>query len=450
MKTVIRILDMLPTQVGFIFFWLWSLYDEYRGAPIVTSLMDVDMYKLTMMQAIWKKKPRARVKYRFNNRDKGNRLPKTIRFADLERELRSVVGKKFSRSDIEYLRTLRDKSGRRIFRDEFLDFLLGFEMPGFTLGIEGEEFLIEAQGLWSNSILWETIVMSIVSELYSRQIRRERGLSLLTVWISGDKRLSEKISKLQEFMRIIFSDFGTRRRFSKHWQMYAIWRMKREIPEQFHSTSNLWMAKTLGVTPVGSMAHEMFMVYAALMGETDEGLRSSHNKVLQDWWEVYGAGLSIALTDTFTTDFFFEDFTTEQAKSWWGYRQDSGDPFEFGKRLIAFLRDNGVEPSGSNEESRMCLFSDGLDLDTIIKLHLEFRDLISDRYGWGTGLMNDMGIDGVTFSLRIVMKAVAAFNEALDAWVGTVKLSDTKGKYTGSSENIDRHKRVFVGEKLTV
>ncbi len=183
-----------------------------------------------------------------------------------------------------------------------------------------------------------------------------------------------------------------------------------------------------GLLPMGTSAHELFMVMACIMGERDEDIRASHNKVLQDWWDEYNWGLSIALTDTFGTDFFFRDMTYEQAKNWKGLRHDSGDPIDFGERAIKFYKDKGIDP-----REKILIFSDGLDVQTILKISEHFKSRIKVTFGWGTNLTNDLGFK----ALPIVIKVSEANGKP------TVKLTDNLAKAMGRKEDIERYKRIF-------
>jgi nicotinate phosphoribosyltransferase len=183
-----------------------------------------------------------------------------------------------------------------------------------------------------------------------------------------------------------------------------------------------------GLLPIGTLAHEMYMVMAGLMADRDDSLRASHNRVLQEWWEEYGWGLSIALTDTYGSAFFFRDMTAAQAHAWKGLRQDSGDPMAFGEHALAFYEQHGVDP-----RNKLLVFSDGLDLGTILKLADHFAGRIQVTFGWGTNLTNDLGFE----ALSLVIKVVEANGQR------TVKLSDNLAKATGEAQDVARYKRVF-------
>jgi nicotinate phosphoribosyltransferase len=223
-------------------------------------------------------------------------------------------------------------------------------------------------------------------------------------------------------------EFGTRRRFDRETQVNVVRWMDDWRGFPLAGTSNVALAKRFGIAPIGTMAHEMFMVYSGIHHGSDEQIRSSHNKVLQTWWNEYGVHLSIALTDTYGSEFFFKDMTADQARNWRGLRQDSGDPFAFGERAIEFYAGHGIDPA-----DKLVVFSDGLDVDRIIRLHRHFAGRIKTAFGWGTDLTNDRGYK----PLSLVVKAVKSCGHP------TVKLSDNLAKATGPAEEVERYKRIF-------
>jgi nicotinate phosphoribosyltransferase len=183
-----------------------------------------------------------------------------------------------------------------------------------------------------------------------------------------------------------------------------------------------------GLMPMGTSAHEMFMVLAGLSDQSDDAIRNSHQDFLNLWWDQYGYGLSIALTDTFGSEFFFKDMTSWQAAQWKGLRHDSGNPYVFGENTINFYKSKGVDP-----KEKMIVFSDGLDVDKIVHLADFFNGKIKTSFGWGTNLTNDLGLG----ALSLVVKPVAANGVPL------VKLSDNLAKAMGDPATVERYKRVF-------
>jgi len=302
-------------------------------------------------------------------------------------------------------------------------------LPEYELEYRQGKIHLEFPGAWSKQTYWETIALSIVNELnYRNQLKQMTRLEKDAMYAYGVTRLKEKIRQLREYPELPFSDFGTRRRFSREWQKYVVSIMASELPMQFKGTSNTKLAMDLGLMPMGTSAHEMDMGYSGIYHDSDDDIRNSHGKFLQDWRGMYGHGLSIVLTDTYGTVFFFLDLSREEAEHDKGLRQDSGDPFEFGDKAIKFYQGQGIDP-----RKKMIVFSDGLDVPKMINLHICFHGKIIDTYGWGTDLTNDLGL----MPLSLVVKLVMANGH------GTVKLSDNLNKATGEPEDIKRFKRIF-------
>lgn len=403
--------------------------------PIISSLLDMDFYKFTMGQVVWKHFTDMPVAYGFRNR---TGKPLRIAEVDLRRELDFVRRLRFTTSDLHYLRGTNEYSDR-MFSEEYLTFLRTLQLPDYDLTFDRDgNFELIFRGTWANAIYWETLALSIVNELHSRAMMRDKtsfGHELTSA--VGVTRLASKLEVLRRHPDVTFTDFGTRRRFSRAWHDNVVMVLAEELPSsQFRGTSNVWLAMKHGLTPMGTSAHEMFMIMAGiaqskakmLNQNVEVEIRKSHGSVLDLWWKEYGHGLSIALTDTFGTDFFFSDMGQNRAMSWKGLRQDSGDPIEFGEKTIKFYEKLGIDP-----ESKVIVFSDGLDVDTIVKLHTHFRGRINTTYGWGTNLTNDLGISAKS----LVVKPIEASGQRL------VKLSDNIAKATGRPEDIELYKRVF-------
>ena len=226
--------------------------------------------------------------------------------------------------------------------DIFFNFLGQLRLSPLEIVNEGSFYRIEVPGStkWPEGIFWEIFILSIVSELYFRGLIRKRDFSLSLLQKEGERRLREKIAILKRNPRVKIIEFATRRRAFREW---------------------------------------MYMVLSGVYHGNDQEIQKSHNKVLQLWWQEYGEPLSIALTDTYGTDFFFRDFTDEQARSWRGLRQDSGDPLVFGERAIEFYTKKEIDP-----KTKTIVFSDGLDIKTILELQDHFQDKINIVFGWGT------------------------------------------------------------------
>lgn len=393
--------------------------------PIIKSLLDTDFYKFTMGHFVYCKHGDVPVKYALKNRTTKVRLAEIVREKDLRRELDHVRSLQFQDDELEYLENLRRKTDSVYFVSPYISFLRKLRMPPYHLETRDGQFVLEFEGPWSTTIYWETFALSIINELYYCALE---NVDIRDVIATGIDNLNRKIRLLSARPDIKFSDFGTRRRFIRIWQEFVIWKLKEELPDNLIGTSNVALAKRFGLKPIGTMAHELFMVYAGIYFGSDSHIRSSHYTLLWDWWLHHGEDLSIALTDTFGTDFFFREMSKPQAHNYRGLRHDSGDPIVFGEKAIKFYESHGIDP-----RQKVLVFSDGLEVETIIKLADYFKDRIQVSFGWGTNLTNDVGFG----TLSLVVKVVEANGH------GTVKLSDNLAKAMGSPEDIERFKRIF-------
>lgn len=395
----------------------------------------LDYYKPTMSQLAYEQEPDAEVTFTFHNRGQ-QRLLDHVDPNNLAQRFEDIRERGWHPRELAFLGGLRDSNGTPIFRDGYLQYLHANSLPPVQLSYDQttDDLAVATTGPWALSTFWETIVMSEINEAYFEGAIQAQGINPAGVYDEGDRRLSEKIATLQANPAIKFADFGTRRHFSLRWQAHVLERLQEECPDNFIGTSNVALAQKYNVKPIGTFAHEMPMAYAGLADARGLDIRRSHHQFLEDWRQSYGHDLSIALTDTFTTDFFFSDFTPEQAESWKGVRHDSGDPYDFGERLIQFYQNLGIDP-----QTKTVVFSDGLDIGQIVKLQEHFGTRINTVFGWGTTLTNDLGIK----PLNIVMKATQV--QLPDGRTAdTVKLSDNPGKHTGPAEQVQRYQRIFA------
>ncbi len=391
--------------------------------PIIKSLLDLDFYKLTMAQVAFKHFAKMPVTFGFKNRTTSVKIANFVELNDLIFELEQVKTLRFKEDELNYLRSCK------IFSEKFLEFLQDLQLPDFRICNKEGQFEIEFEGNWPEVTFWETICLSILNELYYRFVlSKMTNREQIALKQEGKIRLENKILELKKHSEIKFSEFGTRRRFSCEWQEEVVKILAQKVPNQFLGTSNVYLAMKLGLRPIGTFAHEMYMIMSGIFRNEKDGILRSHNKVLEYWWEEYGQDLSIALTDTYGTDFFFSDITVSQAEAWRGLRHDSGDPIEFGEKAIKFYDNLDINP-----EDKTIVFSDGLNLETIIKITQHFHGRINCVFGWGTNLTNDFGLK----TLSMVIKAIRANN------YGTVKLSDNLVKAMGSEEDIQLFKKIF-------
>lgn len=392
-----------------------------------------DYYKPNMSQLAFEQEPDAEVTFTFHNRGQ-QRLLDYVNLDALRQRLDSLRAKSWSEDELAYLGSLRRDDGEPMYSADYLTYLKINTLPPLTIRYDERinDIAIETTGPWALSTFWETIVMSEINEAYFEGYVQAHGLNPMDVYEEGDRRLSEKIALLQQHPDIKIVDFGTRRHFSFRWQQHVVGRLAQECPQNLIGTSNVALAEYFGLKPTGTYAHELPMIYAGLADARGYNVRASHNQSLQDWYARYGEQYSIGLTDTFTTDFFFADFTPEQAAAWRGVRHDSGDPFKFGERLIQYYDKLGIDP-----RDKTLVFSDGLDITTIIDLHYRFKDRINVIFGWGTTLTNDLGMK----PLNIVMKATHVRIPQTGQEAKLVKLSDDSGKHTGPKKLVTQYKQ---------
>lgn len=383
---------------------------------IIDTLLDTDFYKYTMGQFAWKYYPDVKVKYGFINRSKV-KLGKIIDLQELVDQLNEVRDLKFTMEELNYLNSLR------IFSKDYLDFLSKLSLPPVFVSEDKDKLIIETEGKWCEAIYWETFILSIVNELYCRNTFMETDKCEQI----GYDNIYKKIKKINKH-KFKFVEFGTRRRCSKDWQEKIMTELI-NCGNNMLGTSNVYLAKEWCLKPIGTMAHELPMVCAGLHDENIHTLKHSHDRMLSQWYYLYGEELSIALTDTFGTDFFFNDFTKEKAELWRGFRQDSGDPIVFGHKALAFYKKYNINP-----KDKLIVFSDALNIAKIYQIEKEFKGKIKTAYGWGTDLTNDRA---GRKPISIVFKAIEANGRPL------VKLSDNLNKSMGKPATIEKYKKAF-------
>lgn len=403
----------------------WTPIDD---SPIITSLLEADFYKFTMGQWILHRYPDVQVTYGMVNRTLRIRIADEVSEHELRKQLDHVRALRFTRSEIHYLRGTNEYE-ERMFTEDWLRFLEELQLPPYELRVVDGQFELTFTGRWPEMMLWETLALTIVNELRTRAyLRKLSQFERDALWAEGMRRLREKITVLRDHPGITFADFGNRRAFSRSWQAYIDEVAANELPKQFRGTSNTYLAMQLGLMPIGTKAHEISMVLAAL-AETDEALRGVPRRVLESWWVEYGSGLSIMLPDTFGTPGFLErDVTTEILQLWKGFRQDSGDPFDIGEQYI-----RRYDAAGIDSREKLVVFSDSLVIDPMVRLHLQFRNRLLHTFGWGGGFTNDFGLDVPS----LVIKPISANGRP------TVKLSDNLEKAVGPRDEIERYVRVF-------
>lgn len=378
-------------------------------APIIHSLLDTDLYKFTMLQVVLHKFPQTHSVYHFRCRNLEDTVyPLADILDDLNAQLDHLCRLKFREDELQYLRSLR------FIKSDFVDYLELFQLKRrfIRAGIDSEGRLdIVVEGPMVQAMMFEIFVLAIVNELYFSRIRSDEVLA------EGERRLQAKVALVQQYAAeqnpedppFLVSDFGTRRRYSFAWQKHVVQQINAAAPGVFRGTSNVLLAKQLGITPIGTMAHEFLQAFQAL----DVRLRDFQKAALETWVQEYRGDLGIALTDVVGMDAFLRDFDLYFAKLFDGLRHDSGDPYSWGDKAYAHYKKLKID-----SKTKMLTFSDGLTLEKAWALHNYFKDRFQVSFGIGTNLTNDMG----QTPLNIVLKLVECNRQSV------AKISDSPGK----------------------
>lgn len=381
--------------------------------PLIHSLLDTDLYKFTMLQVVLHQFPASHGEYEFKCRNRPD-MPLTQLKKELEAQLDWLCQLHFTQEELAHLRTLR------FIKSDFVDYLELFHLQRrfITVSCEDGELAIRIKGPLVQAMFFEIFVLAIVNELYFRRLDsaevRAEGLRRLEAKIAVLERFRDSEAAQQRFPLLI-ADFGTRRRFSRDWQQHVVERLNTALPDIFRGTSNVYLAWKLGITPIGTMAHEFFQAFQAL----GVRLRDFQKAALESWVQEYRGDLGIALTDVVGMDAFLADFDLYFAKLFDGLRHDSGDPYQWGEKAIAHYRKLRIDPA-----TKMLTFSDGLSVDSALDLHRHFSPQIQVSFGIGTHFTNDMGLE----PLQIVLKLVSCNGQPV------AKLSDSPGKTMCSDE----------------
>ena len=372
---------------------------------IIQSLLDTDLYKFTMMQAVLHQFPGAQVEYKFKCRSANAQLTPYI--DEIRGEINQLCELSFSEDELDYMRSLR------FIKSDFVDFLGLFKLNSKYITLtpqDNGEIDIRVRGPWLHTIMFEIPVLAIVSEVYFRNTQPGLDLS------EGRSRLNAKIEMMHApgLQELKIADYGTRRRFSRDWQREVLKTLKDRLGSdtthgQLTGTSNVLFAKELGLRPMGTMAHEYLQACQAL----GPRLRDTQVFAFEKWAQEYRGDLGIALSDVYGMTAFLRDFDMYFCKLFDGARHDSGDPFEWGERMIEHYQANRCDP-----RTKVIIFSDGLTIPRCIELFQRFYGRIQVAFGVGTNLTNDLGPE----PLQIVLKMVQCNGQPV------AKISDTPGK----------------------
>ncbi len=417
---------------------------KWQIDPIVRSLIDTDFYKLLMCQSVFRNRPDTQVTFSLINRTKSVRLADLIDEGELREQLDYARGLRLTRGESTWLRGNTFYGKRQMFRSDFMEWFEGFQLPPYHLEKKDGQFELTFEGKWPEAMMWEIPALAIIMELRSRAALKDMGkFELQVLYARAMTRIWEKIAALREVEGLRIADFGTRRRHSFLWQDWCVQAMIEGLGTvdqggAFTGTSNCLIAMRRDIEAIGTNAHELPMVYAAL-ADTEAELRQAPYKVLADWHEEHDGNLRIILPDTYGTEGFLRN-APDWLAGWTGIRIDSGDPATGAETAIRWWIERGEDPT-----KKLIIFSDGLDVDKIKELHAQFVGRVRVSFGWGTLLTNDfrglVAHDSLA-PISLVCKAVTANGRP------TVKLSDNPEKATGPKDEIARYKRIFgVGDQ---
>lgn len=384
--------------------------------PIINSLLETDLYKFSMGQAIYHQFPTYKTTWTFRCRNKDVFFTKEM-VEEIREQIQYYCFLRFTEEELQYLK------GIKWFKEAYVDFLRIWKprFEDFYITTKDPHGLaIKAKGTWLNTSMYEIPTLAIVNEVYFRM-----QYDYTQLIESFKTRLDMKYEKIKDntWYAGTFSEFGLRRRLSAEAQELVVEKFShladtKHSASKFVGTSNVYLAKKFGVTPVGTMAHEWIMCVG--QGDHKHNPAYSNYYALTAWVKEYGVLNGIALTDTITTDCFLKDFDLTFATLFSGVRHDSGDPIEWGEKMIKHYEKLGIDP-----KTKTLLFSDSLNFERADAIFRHFRGRTKVAFGIGTYLANDTDVP----ALNIVMKTT--FCNGQDV----AKISDTPGK--GMCENQD-------------
>ncbi|MFW9871540.1 MAG: nicotinate phosphoribosyltransferase [Candidatus Thorarchaeota archaeon] len=367
------------------------------------SLLDNDLYKFTMQEALFKLGFSAvPVEYKFHCRNED--FDFRPYFNDIQKEIKKLSDVSLTRDESYFMKNMKAGTGR-IFFDDYVNVLKGFKfnLSHLYLNLDGKNLDLRIKGPWFNTILFEVPLLYKISEVCCNREGED--------FSEGERRLDKKLDLIEHVPNFYFGDFGTRRRKSLMCQYQTVKKCSERHPEKFIGTSNVYLAMLFKLKALGTMAHEWLQAHQQLKYRVSE----SQKMAFENWIKVFRGNLGIALADIINTDAFLKDFDDPLFyKLFDGVREDSEpDPIEFGKRMIRFYSERNIDP-----QSKKIIFSNGLNFEKALKIHWELCHSIGVSFGIGTNLTNDYP----TPALNIVIKMVKCNNQPV------AKISNSPGK----------------------
>jgi nicotinate phosphoribosyltransferase len=416
------------------------VYDHtWKLDPIIRSLLDTDFYKLLMLQMIWGLYPKVNATFSLINRTSRVRIAEEIDEKELRDQLDHARTLRFGKKEMIWLAGNSFYGRSQIFDSEFLGWLHNFQLPEYELRRVDGQYELHFAGRWTDTTMWEIPALAIINELRSRAALKDVGrFTLDVVYARSKAKLWSKVERLAKLPELKISDFGTRRRHSFLWQRWCVEALKEGLGDAFIGSSNVLLAMDNDLEAIGTNAHELPMVLAAL-AENEEKLRNAPYRVLQDWQRYYGGNLLVVLPDTFGTASFLRSAPGWIA-DWTGFRPDSAPPIQGGEQIMSWWRSKGKDP-----RDKLLVFSDALDVDTIEQVYRHFNGRVRMSFGWGTNLTNDFA--GCAPHPNDGLKAISLVCKVSEAeGRPAVKLSDNPNKATGRPSEVARYLRLFGSE----
>lgn len=374
-----------------------------KFTPIINSLLDTDLYKFCMNQVIFHKHTNANGKYIFKCRNKDVVFTREM-VDEIEAQVDHLCGLRFTNEELNYLRSIR------FIKNDYVEFLRLWHPIRDYVDIrlkDEKELVVVVEGPCFSAMQFEIYLLAIINEVYFRTKYENEYTALME---SAVEKLNYKIDNLNnKRWNIKFAEFGTRRRLSREWQDEVVRRLTSETTNCV-GTSNVYLAMKYNLTPIGTFAHEYVQMY---QGFPEIPLAYTNKAALKDWFAEYRGDNGTALTDTLTTDLFLLDFDYLESNCYSGVRHDSGDPFEWGEKMIAHYEKYKIDP-----KTKTLLFSDSLDFNKAQLIYNHFCNRIKTSFGIGTYLTNDTCVN----PLNIVIKLQYVNGRPV------AKLSDNPGK----------------------
>ncbi len=369
--------------------------------PIIVSLLDTDLYKFNMNQVMFHKHSDLCGEYWFKCRNEGIVFTREM-FDEINEQIDHFCTLRFTKEELDYLRSIR------FIKRDYVEFLRlwhpirEYVRTGLS---EFGELTVVVDGPLFSAMQFEIYLLEIINEVYFRMAYDYDELVA-----SAKERLDRKIEAFNDgTYTFSFAEFGCRRRLSREWEEVVIRRFATET-RNCVGTSNVYFAMRQNLTPIGTYAHEFVQMY---QGIDSIPLAYTNQYAMRDWYDEYRGDNGTALTDTITTDLFLLDFDRSMANNYTGVRHDSGDPYEWGEKIIAHYKKYGIDP-----KTKLLLFSDSLNFDKAQKLWDNFKNKAKVSFGIGTFCSNDTCVD----PLNIVIKLQYVNGRPV------AKLSDSPGK----------------------